>query len=477
MPQKRDLSSETTSDNEPLEQTDEARTFSDSVPVTRRGCLRSAGVAVASAAAIGTMGSASAKELVHASDVSGTTYDVPSGERIRILVGENQYGDYGDLTNALIKAEGKQVEIVSFGSGWEIRNVGIDGQTDGDHPVIDVKTDGGSGTVENVYLGDGGGDGQVGLFVKKEHEGTVTLKNIYVSGFPNNGIYASTPGQSDGGGGTVQIENCYAENNNRANYRIGSDGSYVEDSVAVSTNAPNNADTVNMRGVWVRRGNCDITNTDITTEGTEAIYATGGGTAVYENSDYEVDYPHDFKGDVETSNLGSDPTTSTPSGVPTSASQAANGGGSSSSSSDDESDAPEETTSDESKEDSSAEEQSTEEESSSEEESTEEESRGGEGEASSEANQETEGDAEDESLPNEVTIQSETGDDVHYEFSVDGEVETLSSGDTTSDSTAAGRVHSYQDKYEFSGEFTEFRYSGPCVIDVNGETVYTDSDS
>jgi len=468
MPQKRDLSSGMDSDNEPLDQADEARTLSDRVPITRRSCLRSAGVAVASAAAIGGMGSASAKELVEAGDISGTTYEVPGGEFVRILVGENEYGSYGDLTNAVIDAEGKDVEIVAFGSGWEIRNVGVRGPiNEGGSAVIDVRADksGGSGIVENVYLGDGGAG--PGIFVDRSHQGEVTIRNAYIAGYVDNGIYASTLGKSSGGGGTVQIENCYAENNNIANYRIGGDGSYIEDSVSVSTDAPDGSGGANLRGVWVRRDDVVVDNVDITTTGTEAIYATGGGTAVYKNSDYEVDYPDDFKGDVETSDLGSNPKTSVPSGVPTSASQAAGGGGSSGGSSDDdESDASEESSSDESEEDSSADEQS-----------TEEESRGGEGEASSEANEETEGDESDDSLPNEVTVRTETGDDVRYEFSVEGEVEALSTGDRTSGDTASGEVHGGRDEYEFSGEFTEFRYSGPIEIDVNGQTVYRDSDN
>ena len=463
MPQKRDPSSETDAHNESLQtdETDDRSHLAGAAPIGRRGCLRLAGATLAGAAAIGATGTAAAREYVHASDVSGGTYDVPSGERVRILVGQNQYGDYGDLENALIDAEGANVQIKSFGDGWTIRNVGIEGPTDGDQPDIDVKTDGGSGLVENVYLGDGDENVSGGIFVKKEHEGTITIRDCYVAGYTDNGIYASTPGQSDGGGGATQIENCYGENNGVAHFRVGGEGSYVRDSVAVTGDAPGGYIS---RGVWARRDDIEVENTDIELTGddaTSAIWATGGASVDYRNSDYETTYSYgDFDGDVDTSDVGNDPDTNPPSGVPTSAEEAAGGSASSSSS---ESDDEEE--SDETNEGS--------------DDADDEQARGGEGEASEEANEETDDDAEDSDLPNDVTLRSETGENVRYEFSVEGDLEAEPSGDEVSGSTARGVLlsESSEDAYEFAGEFTEFSYSGPIVIDVNGETVYQDSDS
>jgi hypothetical protein len=456
MPQKRDPSSETKVDNESLETNgaDDRSRLADAAPIGRRGCLRLAGATLAGAAAIGATGTAAAQENVHASDISGT-YEVSSGEEVRILVGQNQYGDYGDLENVLIDAAGADVQIKSFGDDWAIRNVGIEGPTEGTNPVIDLKTDGGSGVVENVYLGDGGSDGQPGIFVKKEHSGTVTIRDCYVGDFRDNGIYASTPGK--GGGGATRIENCYGENNGRAHFRIGGDGSYVKDSVAYT-----DEDTLTSRGVWARRDDADVENTDIaltdSSSATSAIWATGGASVDYRNSDYRTTYSYgDFEGNVDTSDVGSDPSTSPPSGVPTSAAEAAGGSASSSSSDSDD-------------EDSSSNDEGSSEDSSSE------EGRGGEGEASSEMNEETDGEGNDSELSNTVTLRSETGEEARYEFTVEDDVEATT-GDDASGSTASGAVTSYRDGYEFSGEFTEFRYSGPIVIDVNGETVYRASDA
>ena len=474
MPQKRDPSSETDAHNESLETDDRSR-LAGAVPIGRRGCLRLAGATLAGAAAIGATGTAAAKELVNASEVSGSTYEVPEGEQVRILVGENEYGEYGDLENALIKAEGANVQIKSFGDDWTIRNVGIEGPTDGDQPDIDLDTDGGSGLVENVYLGDGDANDSGGIFVKKEHSGTITVRDCYVAEYLDNGIYASAPGQSDGGGGTTGIENCYGENNGVAHFRVGGEGSYVRDSVAVTDDAPGGYIS---RGVWARRDDIEVENTDIKLTGddaTSAIWATGGASVDYRNSDYETTYPYgDFDGDVDTTDIGSDPDTSPPSGVPTSAEEAAGGSASSDSSDDeDESSETDEETDDEEESDETNEETDDAEES-----ADDEQARGSEGEASDEANEETDDDAEDSDLPNDVTLRSETGDDVRYVFSVEGDLEAEPSGDEVSGSTARGVLlsESSEDAYEFAGEFTEFRYSGPIVIDVNGETVYRASD-
>jgi len=429
----------------------------------RRSCLRVGGAALASAVAIGGMGTAAAKEVINANEVSGTTYEVPSDDRYRILVGENQYGDYGDLTNAVIEAEGKRVQIVTFGSDWEIRNVGISGQVDGENPVIDLKTDGGDGLVENVYFGDGTGS-QPAVFVSREHSGTITIRDLYVAGSSDNGIYASTPGLSDGGNGATQIENVYSENNNRAHFRIGGEGSYVRDSVAVSTDVPPTeaSGAKTSRGIWARHTEgLEATNVDITIKDglTSAVWATDGASLLYEDSDYVTDYEYgDFEGDVETENIEDNPSTSVPSGVPTSVEEAVGGGASGSSDgrgSDSDSDSDSESSGENSN------------------------SEGDDSASSSE--EEAEEKVEDSSdsdessdLSHTITIESQSDDEVRYEFTVADEVRDLGTGDVVDGDTASGQVHGYKDEYEFEGEIKEFRYSGPIAISVDGDEVYED---
>ena len=76
-------------------------------------------------------------------------------------------------------------------------------------------------------------------------------------------------------------------------------------------------------------------------------------------------------------------------------------------------------------------------------------------------------------------MRSETGDNVQYAFSVEGDLEAEPSGDEVSGSSARGVLlsSSSEDAYDFAGEFTEFRYDGPVEIEVNGRTVYRDSES
>lgn len=428
----------------------------------RRTALRAGAVGLSGVALIGASGSASAKEFVNGSDISGTEYSVPSDTRLRILVGDNEYGTYGDLTDCLIETNGENVDIVAFGSDWTIRNVGIDGQVSGDNPLIDVRVDdpGETCVIENVYLGDGG-DTAPGIFVKRyDHKGTVKIQDVYVSGFSDNGIYASAPSKSGGGDGDTQIENCAAINNNTANFRISGSDSYIRDSVSVATDVPPNIDgTKTCRGVWARRSDgIEVTNTDIlTTDGeTSAIWATGGGSVNYTDSDYRTTYPYgDFEGDVDTSDIGNDPDTSVPSGVPTSASEAAGGGLSDGSSSSEESESTEQSADSDDEED----------------EDEDEETADSSDEADDEANQMADDDTS--GLPNSVTIRT-TGDEVRYKFEVEGDIEAAESGDRVSGSQAAGLVISGEDEYEFSGEFVEFRYSGPIEISVNDQLAYQD---
>jgi hypothetical protein len=86
---------------------------------------------------------------------------------------------------------------------------------------------------ENVNLPDGVRDGRtidsVGFIVQQYHSGKVTFRNCHVEGFSNNGIYGSIPGR--GGQGVVGIECCLLANNNIAQFKLSSEGSYSRNSV------------------------------------------------------------------------------------------------------------------------------------------------------------------------------------------------------------------------------------------------------
>lgn len=119
-----------------------------------------------------------------------------------------------------------------------------------------VTTSTGTGLVENFVANNKGlmgaynggqNGGRIGVWIGNAHKGTITLKRCHIEGFPNNGFYTSrTPG-------VVQIEDSYARNNDISQVRIGSDGSYVEDTDIVVTSdyssSPNPEDAINQRGV------------------------------------------------------------------------------------------------------------------------------------------------------------------------------------------------------------------------------------
>lgn len=94
-----------------------------------------------------------------------------------------------------------------------------------------IQSSGGEGLVENVDLSDGGvevsgGNGSTGLLVSNYHQGTLTLRNIEIGPFPDNGIYCSQ-GDSDTDG-TVHVEGGRFVNANVAGVRLAGDNSSIE---------------------------------------------------------------------------------------------------------------------------------------------------------------------------------------------------------------------------------------------------------
>jgi hypothetical protein len=73
-------------------------------------------------------------------------------------------------------------------------------------------------------------------------------------GFPNNGLYGSGPGQDGGGEGAVKVEGGLYKNNNIANVRLGTPGSYAQNVTVVVDQQPpaNDAGAVNVRGIRLR---------------------------------------------------------------------------------------------------------------------------------------------------------------------------------------------------------------------------------
>lgn len=248
-----------------------------------------------------------------------TEYQIPGG---RGMV----QGDFsGSLTNAYITCgSGSQPHMTITGSGWTLRNVGMEGYArDNTHPGTTFLTiRQGSGTIENCavvnLLGSGtpGTHRETGCWVDPDFTGTLDVTNYYTEGFSDNGFYASAPK----GGAEVHFKNSMAVDCGISGFRYGqSGGSYAR-----------NCHTVNcQRGIWIWDGPALIEDCEL--DASVGI-ATGNNSNVaharVRNTSYSSYQDHNGSSTFE--DLGGNdqsPNPQTPSGTPTSAQEAASGGG------------------------------------------------------------------------------------------------------------------------------------------------------
>lgn len=308
----------------------DARENSNDGPhLERRSYIKLLGATGATLAGAGAMsGVAGAKDY--------RTVTVPSGGRKVFRVGSGE-----TLENLLIDctASNADARIVASGTGWTIRNVGFKGEMDhgasGGYPNHIAAS--GEGRIENVYVGNGvvGGTRKGGIGVGANHSGHIDLVRTHIAGWSDNGIYAAgmaRPGSS-GGHGTLAFDSCYLHDNNVSSLRIASDGTTVKNTVVHNTgNAPtvSTCGCVNARGVYDGYGtesdvvtfdNVDIKCTDANTNGGTSALVAAKTTFEVKNS--QVD--GDLIGNVNTTNVGSNPDVTPPEGVPMTAEEAAKG--------------------------------------------------------------------------------------------------------------------------------------------------------
>jgi hypothetical protein len=273
------------------------------------------------------------------------TITVSSGQHERIEIGTGE-----TLENTLIDAtaSGAAVTITAIGDDWTIRNIGVKGKMpDLDDPNSWLLQANGNGTIENCYFGDGTVDESrwSGMTVWGSHSGHITVRNCYIAEWDDNAIYSSDPARDDvGSRGTVGVEGCYFRDNNVSHFRHSSDGGYIENSVIHNTNnvPTTQGNVVHSRGVFSNAGrdswsievrNCDIDLSSSNTNGNATAFAASydaenginGTPTGIQVSDSEVVGDVLGDGNVTYDTVGSNPDTSVPSGVPTSAEAAAAG--------------------------------------------------------------------------------------------------------------------------------------------------------
>ena len=213
--------------------------------------------AIASAPPVAAQVPANAPEVIR----------VPAGRTFEVTLGD---GD--SLSDLVIDVSALEAsyDIHASGSNWEIRNLAIVGRhprSDATAFTAEVIDSEGVGVIDNVWLGDGSRS-TVGIFVPPAHAGTCLIRRCYVANYPNNGIYASAPGNGPnkkaiGAGGVVRIDSCYAYNNAVSGFRVGTEGSSVRNSVVLQdrrTPASFGGDAT--RAIWVYYESALIENFD-----------------------------------------------------------------------------------------------------------------------------------------------------------------------------------------------------------------------
>jgi len=146
-----------------------------------------------------------------------------------------------------------------------IEDVTVEGSTRSTR--FDVTSPEGHGEIRRLELPDGGQPGEyaVGCLVGPHNRGEVLFEDCTIEGFPNNGLYAS-PSE-----GPVTVRGGTFRNNGIANVRV-SGPSTVSDATVECTRAPQGFE--NMRGIWLRGGQCDVENCRVNM--TDVTFSDGG---------------------------------------------------------------------------------------------------------------------------------------------------------------------------------------------------------
>ncbi|GAB3688369.1 hypothetical protein GCM10028857_22440 [Salinarchaeum chitinilyticum] len=419
--------------------------------VDRRDCMKLLGGTAAAVVGLGataTAGAAESYELI----------EVGAGESYSVSLGS---GD--TLENVLIdvRADNADVHIGADGDGWVVRNVGIRGRIDigddspggddasfegGYNSVFTVDASaGGTGLIENVYLGDGlaPGTDKSALVTATNHEGHIDVRNFNCGGFSTTAFYVSGFGREQTGGtmtiedsyfansagtahirpaGNVEIRNCTITNTNEAIYLPRTFGGVEQ--------------AMTARGIWTSYSgsttlveNCDV---DVREENTcDAPWDYSGPCMA--TSVYAGEAPIDLVdsqvrgtvgGNVNESNVGSEPDLSLPAGCPADPKVAANGT-----------------------------------------------SGSGSGDTGSGGSGNEDG-GDGSSV---ITVSGGSGSNVvTYAFEVSESVElgtSANSEDTASGTTATGKLAGGTDSFRFTDEVTDFGADGEVTVSIDGLTV------
>ncbi|WP_076144434.1 right-handed parallel beta-helix repeat-containing protein [Natrinema saccharevitans] len=221
----------------------------------RRRYLKFLGTAATAAAAMtGVTSAADDYDVIEVGAGESRTVRLDDGETF-----ENKLID--------ITANNARFHIRAIADDWEIRNIGFRGNWDStekaDAIICQVNSPDATGLIENVYfMGSQNDDtypGITGINVANGHYGRVEIRNVNIQNCPDNSVYASNPGDpadhtiGAGGGGEVIIRDSYARNSRAGGFRVGTDGSLVDNCVVVGCD----------KGVWGYYEHIEVRDSDI----------------------------------------------------------------------------------------------------------------------------------------------------------------------------------------------------------------------
>ena len=300
---------------------------------SRRTFLKGAGTLAATAAAGGLTDVAAAQQNSGVEVINGEytveVTDLPNNT----------------LENKIIRANGEEVHITAIGDSWTIRNVGIQGPVarGGNAAVIEpiVENPNGAGVIDNVYVDDVPDNC---IFVNASHAGRLDITNSFFGKSAEDSIYGSPPGNGSaftrrgkdaGEKGTIHVDNCYSEGATDYAFRLGSPGSSVTNSTVNDVGTAladlyGNAVTfrnvdISGAGIGLKIGDHDDGNMELlAASGRTSVVAVAikvriaASDQVQRNSIGGVDAV--LKGQI-----GGNPDSRIPAGVPTSAEAAGRG--------------------------------------------------------------------------------------------------------------------------------------------------------
>lgn len=266
-------------------------------------------------------------------DNTNDTYNVMNlRDDTRVWVREGE-----TINNILVNTNGYEFNVQAEGLGdFEIRNFGVSGsvpETQG--PIFYVGVSG-TGTLENIYLGDGGNgvwqdkhvDGELNthpkaIFTFSSHTGTLNVRNFYAGPFPDNVFYC----ESQGSGGDIHFENVYVYGGCVSVFRTGGNGDHtLRNCHAENAGYHPQSSHGGARDVWLRSGTgspeLDVYGSHLGGSGS-GIIADAGPVRLREGTQYGGG-----RGDIREmdSNVGQSPSPSVPADTPESAVEAASAG-------------------------------------------------------------------------------------------------------------------------------------------------------